>query len=158
MEKNNYQLFFQKIIALTGLKEKDKILYIYKNEKFFLNNFIQFINKDGYIYSIVLNKKVPNIKEKNISFHSANENLDLESETLDLIFIEDTKKIDFIQSFNGIKKYLTKKGKIIIYKKKRFFDFLNKDKKIQESMFLTGFRLKNRLEMNNFSINLYEKE
>ena len=154
--------FFENIKIQIGLKEGDTILHIYNKKTNFSKFFSDLVGEKGKIYVIDVNSLKKKNPKKNIVFATVKENLDIKTGSIDTIFLEDTIYLltDFYNSLSGIKKYLSEKGKLVINQKKELIPFhYLKRKKLREGIYTSGFRLKNRLNLNNGSfLDIFEKE
>ena len=154
------ELFLKRISELSDLKEGDKVLHLFKNKTIFSDMLKKSVGKSGKIYAINITSIENKTPLENIEFHTKEDKLNLESGSLDLILIEKTLfNIENLRStLRDIKKYLTPKGKIIIYKEKAAFSLFNSNKQIHEFMFLAGLKLKNKFNLKNSVLEIYERE
>lgn len=154
------ELFFNKISELSDLKEGDNVLHLFKDKTIFSEMLKNSVGKNGKIYAININSIKNKTPLENIEFHTKEDNLNLESNSLDLILIEKTIfNIKNLRStLRDIKKFLTQKGKIMIYKEKNILSLFDSNKQIHEFMFLAGLKLKNKFNLKNSILEIYEKE
>ncbi len=153
------ELFFEKLTGLLNIRKGDKAIHLYKEKTSFSKMLADSVGKTGHIYAINLSQKTKKSLKENISFYTKKDSLILNSGTIDLIFIEKTlhNLKNLYDVLKDIKKYLTRKGKIMIYRDKSLF-LKFKDKKIQEAIFLSGFKLKNKFNFKRTILDIYEKE
>ena len=154
--------FFEKIQNQLGIEKGDKILHIYNKKTNFSKFFSDSVGEKGKVYAIdtgSIRKKDP---KRNIQFATLRDNLNLETGTIGILFIEDSIYFltDFYDSLSGIKKYLTEKGKIAINQKNELIPLhLKKRRKLKEGMYTAGFRIKNKIMLNNGShLDIFERE
>ncbi|MDA3836975.1 MAG: hypothetical protein PF542_05100 [Nanoarchaeota archaeon] len=157
--------FAKRLISQLNLRKGDNVLHLYREQTAFSKILVETIGKQGKLYAIDVKETKDKPKKENISFYKSSDDLDIESGTLDVIFLEDTiySLSDLQATMRRLKKYLTAKGKIVINQKKEFFLLsffgLSQKKKLHETMYLVGFAMKNRFNLTNHSdIEVYEKE
>jgi ubiquinone/menaquinone biosynthesis C-methylase UbiE len=157
--------FFEKVKKQLGLKHGDNVLHVYKENTIFSKLLVDAVGKEGKVYAVDMTSMSEKVPKENIFFHTISDNLNLKTGSIDVIFLEDTiyHLTDFYDSLSGIRKYLSRKGKIAINQINEM-PILNlivgsKKKKLNEAMYIAGFRLKNKFRLNNRTyLEIFEKE
>lgn len=154
-----------RIIKEIGLFSGDNVLHILKEKTMLSTLLVKTIRKKGTVNILNINNKNLKADSENLKFYEKVEDFSLDTDSLDLILFEDTfsELENTREGIQSLKKYLTQKGKIAILEPKDnpILKFLNlgKRKQIDETMFVSGYRLKNQFNFtNDHCLLVYEKE